>query len=520
MGFDGIEANSADSNRRLYGNNRYLWANLRRWLNSNANAGQWYSAAHPTDAPPNATNISSGNHFEAWAGFMQLFPNDFLEAMLDTTLTVARNTVIDGGGSETVTDKFFLASTTEVGLANENNIVEGTRFALFSDNPSRIAIPTQECVSNANGYTSGSFNTTGGWHWWLRTPLSGSSCYVRGVNTAGGLAVNDAYNGSLGLRPLCNLPSAILVSDTVNSRGNFEIIWKQPPTPPDGITVSDPVRSNQNATISWGESTQDDGDPVSYILERQFNSGAFSEITRTDELSATDAILKEWNTVRYRVRAISGTLESAPTSSSILTVVHNQPPDISGQDENIGVKNTGFGHEYVVTDYENDPTTVAEAVNGAFKKSFDVVLGATNTAEVQGHDFAKLAIGNHELTITAQDDKNNTTVRTLTFTKQVDGFTILVTPPLEALEIPSRASIVVQREIPTGAFFKVELCNNPYDSNPFWEDATMSVLNGTVYVFINKVQTAIDFGLGIRITAQRNNAIGPCWVSSIGGNFE
>ena len=36
----------------------------------------------------------------------------------------------------------FLASTTEVGLANENGIAEGSRLALFSNDASRVAYPT------------------------------------------------------------------------------------------------------------------------------------------------------------------------------------------------------------------------------------------------------------------------------------------------------------------------------------------------------------------------------------------
>lgn len=44
LAFDAMEAANSDGNRRSYGNNRYLYANLIQWLNSTAAAGKWYSA--------------------------------------------------------------------------------------------------------------------------------------------------------------------------------------------------------------------------------------------------------------------------------------------------------------------------------------------------------------------------------------------------------------------------------------------------------------------------------------------
>ena len=37
--FDAIESGNSDSNRRSYGNNRWIYSNIRRWLNSQAAAG-------------------------------------------------------------------------------------------------------------------------------------------------------------------------------------------------------------------------------------------------------------------------------------------------------------------------------------------------------------------------------------------------------------------------------------------------------------------------------------------------
>ena len=217
---DAKEPNNSDSNRRSYGNNRHIHSNILQWLNSNAAAGKWYSAKHGQDAPPSSANVwDNVNPYDTWAGFLAMLDDDFVAALMTTTLTVAKNTVTDGGSYETFTAKMFLASTTEVGLANENGIAEGSKLALFSDNTSRLAYCTQAAIDKSN---YGSDPTTSqAWYWWLRTPHSGSSYSVRNVSASGALDSSGACYGDWGVRPLCALKSDILVSydeDEVNER--------------------------------------------------------------------------------------------------------------------------------------------------------------------------------------------------------------------------------------------------------------------------------------------------------------
>ena len=225
---DAKEPNNSDSNRRNYGNNRHIYSNILQWLNSNATAGSWYSAKHSADAPPTNANVDDNyNEYDAWAGFLAMLDPKFVAELLDTTLTVVKSSA-DGGSYETFTAKMFLASTTEVGLANEDNIAEGELLALFSNDASRVAYPTAECVSNSE-YTNSSLTTSKGWYWWLRTPYSSDASSVRFVYSGGALLSLNAFYGSGGVRPLCNLQSSILVSDSPNASGNYEIIYNQPP---------------------------------------------------------------------------------------------------------------------------------------------------------------------------------------------------------------------------------------------------------------------------------------------------
>jgi hypothetical protein len=82
---------------------------------------------------------------------------------------------------------FYLPSTTEVGLANENNIAEGTLFPYFDSNDKR--------KKSYNGSTT---------YWWLRTPYSSYSINVRTVGTDGTLYSYNAYNAT-GFAPACNI---------------------------------------------------------------------------------------------------------------------------------------------------------------------------------------------------------------------------------------------------------------------------------------------------------------------------
>ena len=192
---DAKEPSNSNSDRRNYGNNRHIHSNILQWLNSNAAAGKWYSAKHGQDAPPSSANVwDNVNPYDTWAGFLAMLDDDFVAALMTTTLTVAKNTVTDGGSYETFTAKMFLASTTEVGLANENGIAEGSKLALFSDNTSRLAYCTQAAIDKSN---YGSDPTTSqAWYWWLRTPYSGDSCDVRYVSTSGALTSRSACYGN------------------------------------------------------------------------------------------------------------------------------------------------------------------------------------------------------------------------------------------------------------------------------------------------------------------------------------
>lgn len=522
MASDAKEPSNSNSDRKNYGNNRHIYSNLLQWLNSNAAAGAWYSAKHSADQAPTTKNTHvSYNPYTSWAGFLAMLDPKFVAELLTTTLTVVKSTT-DGGSYETFTAKMFLASTTEVGLANENSIAEGTLLALFSNDASRVAYPTAECVSNADGYTNSSFATSKGWYWWLRTPNSSDAYSVRGVHSVGSLGSYGACSGSVGVRPLCNLNSSILVSDSPNSDGNYTVIYNSAPSAPPSITAPATCYSGQNINISCAAATDPDGDALTYCFERSYNSGAWTQVQASASRTFTEAVSTAWNTLKYRVRAKDSYGNySAYTTSGDIAVIHNQPPVISGSNADLGTKRGDFTYQYSVTDPDNDVVNVVEKIDGktiATKNA--ITLGATQTLSVSGNTFTALTNAKHTITITATDSAGNSAVRTLTFTKSIAGFVITLSAPLEANSQPTRANVKVTRDIPAGGTFKVEATNNPFDASPVWEDCTNAVVQGVAHVFENKINTAAQYGMNIRVTVERGDALTACWVSGIGGNFE
>lgn len=188
--FDNVEPNNSDSNRRRYGNNRYIWSNIRQWLNSSSPANSWYSSQHSADAPPNYTNV---------AGFLHEWIEKEISVLENASWVVTRHSV-DGGGTESFQNRIVLLSTTEMGLESGTG---GSKLDIFNND--------------------GDWGVTGEYYW-CRTPYSSSSCYVRSVNSSGTLFFHDANYTGNGVRPLCKPLSNTQVTPEPDSDGCYTIV--------------------------------------------------------------------------------------------------------------------------------------------------------------------------------------------------------------------------------------------------------------------------------------------------------
>mgnify|MGYP002707724134 FL=1 len=515
--FDATEPSNGNSERRSYGNNRYIYSNLRQWLNSPAAAGQWYTAQHSADQTPDSSHVWSGyNAYSSLAGFLNAFTANERAALLNTTITVGKSST-DGGGTETRTDKIFPLSCTEVGLSGDH--VCGSKLAIFSDNNSRIATVTASCVANSN-YSSNP-GSGAAWYYWLRDAYAGSALGARNVNSDGTLNWGNACHGGSGLRPACNLSSDLLISDSVDSDGCYTVIYNQAPTAPSSITVPSEVLGGENLSISWAASTDPDGNLSGYVLERKVGSGTWAQVYKGSARTYTDTITYGWTSVQYRVKAYDAAgAESAYTTSVTRTVTNNRPPVISGTDGALGSFSTAApSYEYTVTDADGHQVTVVEKLDTTTLRTYTATLGDTNELEITADQWLKLLNGDHTLTITATDAKNESTVRTLSFDKAMHSVEFEQTVAMAADDMPTKALVNIQGSFPTGSTLQVWICNNGNDAEPTWEDITTKALNSQKHFFTNQTKTAENWGVKVKVKLLRGSAEGACYVQSVGGNF-
>ena len=184
--YDNKEPSNSDSNRRNYGNNRYIYSNIHQWLNATKATG-WYTAQHSTDAAPD---------YSSQAGFLSGWSENHIAALDRATLTTSRASV-DGGGTETFVARVALISTTELGLQNGTG---GGRLDIFNSDGDRST----------------------GAIYWTRTPDSSGSSYAYRVRSAGDLGFHYVYY-AVGFRPLCIPKSTTYVSLQPDSDGCYTI---------------------------------------------------------------------------------------------------------------------------------------------------------------------------------------------------------------------------------------------------------------------------------------------------------
>lgn len=361
MAFDAREPGNPISGYASYGNNNYSLSNIRRWLISEASSS-WYYKAHAYDAPPdeNMANWSGGNNpYHDWPGFLYVFEDGFADRLILTEVST-KDPPMTGTYTNVGYYKMFLMSTTEGGLSSPYVAEgEGTPLALFATTPARRGTKTNECRLNSPGGT-----TTWDADYWFRTASLSTDpgrSYV--IGTYGSGAGSSWTNtNSMGIRPVCNAPSSIVVSDTPNTEGVYTATFNSPPTTPATITAPSTVYPDTNIVVSCSVSTDAEGDKIFYLFEREINnSGAYTLVQRSESRTFTDTGRTVGETLRYRVSAQDALLaRSGYTISNPISVIENTPPVISGDDADLGTKTGAFTHTYTVTDTAGDTISVTE----------------------------------------------------------------------------------------------------------------------------------------------------------------
>lgn len=168
--------------RALLGSNNWKDSAQRQMMNSDKPAGSVWTPQTIFDRPPSwASNT---------AGFLNGLDEDFLSVVSPTTYTTINNTISDGGGEYTLTDKFFLPSRTEIFGTNElTNYPEGEQFDYY------VGATDADRIK----FRAGSARA-----WRLHTPYIYHASYVRYVSSSGALVSNGALT-ALGWAPACRI---------------------------------------------------------------------------------------------------------------------------------------------------------------------------------------------------------------------------------------------------------------------------------------------------------------------------
>ncbi|WP_281868350.1 DNRLRE domain-containing protein [Brevibacillus parabrevis] len=211
-------------------------------------------------------------------------------------------------------------------------------------------------------------------------------------------------------------------------------------------------------------------------------------------------------------------------------VIWNRPPTISGENGDLGIMEEPPSVEYTVTDPETNPFTITEKINGEVIRTFAGVAGQQETVTIPPDMWLRLEPSvQHELTIEATDSQGMIAIRTYTLTRFVDKIVFSLdfatmqqeTKDFFTTDVAAKRLLLTPIwDLPPGAILLVEVCNNAYDAEPTWEDATIVVKLNRAHLFSNTTKTAAQWGINFRIKIEKGTAIGPIYVKGVGGAFD
>ncbi len=173
--------------RQGHGSNRYSTSAARQWLNSAGKAvptgdsavSYWWAPQHVFDMPPNGAKL---------AGFLHGLDPALVNVLGTATIVCSMPDPDRTAGlanSETLYDKVFLPSMTEIYSGNNISVAEGSQYDYFNGTGNSAKIK---------------YHGTTARYWWLRSAYPGYAYYVRIALTSGALYYHLA-NIAYGLVP-------------------------------------------------------------------------------------------------------------------------------------------------------------------------------------------------------------------------------------------------------------------------------------------------------------------------------
>lgn len=237
--------------------------------------------------------------------------------------------------------------------------------------------------------------------------------------------------------------------------------------------------------------------------------------TITDELFVSLS-MNTTNTIEIEV-----TDGSATTYRRYTFVKTNSAPFITytGQAD-LGELTTKPSITYNVKDNEGDAITVTEKLNGEVINQFSATTNTNYTVGITDTFWLTCGSNTNTVEIIASDALGGSSSKTITFSRKITKLQIVMK---NAIETDAKATkiLVSPQWTTTGGVGKVEVCNNGFDPNPTWEDATTMVVLNRPHLFTNTSKTASKWGIKIRITVTKNQGYdGEVAIFGFGGAYE
>jgi hypothetical protein len=527
--FDAKEPNNPNSDRKNYGNNRYLYSNILQWLNSTAAGGSWYSAQHTYDqAPTPKSNTANYNEYASEAGFLSFMSAQFRAALKTVSKTTVKNTVTDGGGSEAVSSKIFLLSTTEVGLANESSIAEGSVYSYYSSGGNNGRKKNLMNDAAKGDYTS----ATSPWFWWLRTPHASNSYGVRVVGAGGTLFSDYAYTGNYGVAPAFCVSSDLVVSDTTDTDGAYTILWNAAPTVTPTSHNYGSISSPPAITV---EVVDADGDAYTGVVKlngtqkQTFSgTGTGSHTLDMDAIWAAATI----NASNSLVVTVTDTASNVTTVTYTFTKTNSAPaaPTITNLANNRRIPSAGYVNFTIGSDPEGNHQSVKlqASANSSFASPTEytalekLVDGEWEsvTNDLTNDDVgSQFRIGYTGLTagaavyirVGSTDTGSSSTAYSTVYTVKGGDVLEIISKIFDTDERPRVATAIVNKTIAAGATTELFITNNANDASPVWESYT----EGSEHQFENDTKTAASWGVAVKVKVTAGTATGEISVSAI-----
>ncbi len=186
--------------RVCYGYNRWRDSDIRQWLNSDAEAGKWWSQRNDFD-----TRITT---MYGAAGFMHGLDEDFRAVITKSKITTNTNKITEDGSNDTTYDYFFLPTMKNLNAgdqdsANPEDTVIWDYYQKFRQD-GKTGENSERDPNRLKGKSTGGYL----W-WWERSPNAGRAYSVRHVRQGAGCEGVagwgcNAYNWN-GVAPACRI---------------------------------------------------------------------------------------------------------------------------------------------------------------------------------------------------------------------------------------------------------------------------------------------------------------------------